>query len=281
MRPSSPPPTARGLVVRAWPWPPLRGRLWWGWRTCKSIQPASSTRQTREPVRSFLRLRSCGAWGAFCSTTRWGRTEGRAGLRRVMRRTDGMGATEKAAGRGCQGATERGNRFVDELTRRDVVAAAMMRLPGRTAWLLLGRDAGTEYGTGALDFYCKRGLMRKAETLSAAAAAMGVPLEHLKGQLDEYARVAAGGDVDPYGKRIFPHPPDPDQQLPLYLARVTPVVHYTMGGVAINERAEVLRAGPGGAPDGSGATIKGLYAAGEVSGGCVRGAVLFMWDSPK
>ncbi|GIL68819.1 hypothetical protein Vafri_22014 [Volvox africanus] len=176
-------------------------------------------------------------------------------------------APEKLRGVGGLLLDDQGNRFVDELARRDTVAGAMMRLPGRIAWLLLGRDAGTEYGTSALDFYCKRGLMRKVETLSAAATAMGVSLEHLKGQLDEYTRVAAGGNVDSYGKRVFPNPPDPDQQLPLYLARVTPVVHYTMGGVAINERAEVLRAGPGGAPDGSGATIKGLYAAGEVTGG--------------
>ncbi|GLC61935.1 hypothetical protein PLESTB_001821200 [Pleodorina starrii] len=182
-------------------------------------------------------------------------------------------APEKLRGVGGLLLDLEGSRFVDELARRDVVAGAMMGLPGRVGWMLLGRDAGTEYGAGALEFYCKRGLMVKAETLSAAAAAMGVPEARLRQQLSDYseraARLAAGEGypADPFGKRVFPHPPDPDQQLPLYLAQVTPVVHYTMGGVAINERAEVLMAGPGGGPDGSGAVIKGLYAAGEVSGG--------------
>ncbi|EFJ49944.1 hypothetical protein VOLCADRAFT_116982 [Volvox carteri f. nagariensis] len=179
-------------------------------------------------------------------------------------------APEKLRGVGALLLDSQANRFVDELARRDVVAAAMMQLPGRKAWLLLGRDAGAEYGTSALEFYCKRGLMRKAESLSEAAAAMSVAEDVLRGQLEAYVKAAtAGSDAagaggrDPYGKRVFPHPPDPDLQLPLYLAQVTPVVHYTMGGVAINERAEVLRAGPGGDPDGSGATVKGLYAAGE------------------
>lgn len=40
-----------------------------------------------------------------------------------------------------------------------------------------------------------------------------------------------------------------------------PQVHYTMGGVEINERAEVLRQG------GAGEIVRGLYAAGEASGG--------------
>ncbi len=46
----------------------------------------------------------------------------------------------------------------------------------------------------------------------------------------------------------------------LYVARVTPVVHYTMGGVEIDERARALS-------DATGQPIPGLYAAGEVSGG--------------
>ncbi len=45
------------------------------------------------------------------------------------------------------------------------------------------------------------------------------------------------------------------------IAMRMPQVHYTMGGVEINERAEVLRQG------GAGEVIRGLYAAGEASGG--------------
>jgi succinate dehydrogenase/fumarate reductase flavoprotein subunit len=40
---------------------------------------------------------------------------------------------------------------------------------------------------------------------------------------------------------------------------VTPVIHYTMGGLRINEKAQVIRA--------EGSVIEGLYAVGEVTGG--------------
>ncbi len=46
---------------------------------------------------------------------------------------------------------------------------------------------------------------------------------------------------------------------PYYAIHIKPAIHYTMGGVKINHLAEVLRE--------DGAAIKGLYAAGEVTGG--------------
>ncbi|WP_425250769.1 FAD-binding protein [Fusobacterium pseudoperiodonticum] len=48
-----------------------------------------------------------------------------------------------------------------------------------------------------------------------------------------------------------------------YAIEVSPAVHHTMGGVRINTNAEVL--GKNGRP------IKGLYAAGEITGG-IHGA---------
>ena len=44
-----------------------------------------------------------------------------------------------------------------------------------------------------------------------------------------------------------------------HVAMITPVIHYCMGGVAANERAEVLTE--------RNAVIKGLYVAGEAMGG--------------
>ena len=45
---------------------------------------------------------------------------------------------------------------------------------------------------------------------------------------------------------------------PFYVAFITPIIHYCMGGLEITPSAEVV--GPRG-------VIKGLYAAGEVMGG--------------
>ena len=46
---------------------------------------------------------------------------------------------------------------------------------------------------------------------------------------------------------------------PWYAAKKVPTVHHTMGGLRINERAQVL--------NNKGEVIPGLYAAGEVTGG--------------
>jgi FAD-dependent fumarate reductase len=47
---------------------------------------------------------------------------------------------------------------------------------------------------------------------------------------------------------------------PVYFAKITPAVHYTMGGIAIDSETHVLR-------EKDTSIIDGLYAAGEVSGG--------------
>lgn len=64
----------------------------------------------------------------------------------------------------------------------------------------------------------------QVESVVEAAAVMAVPDGHLREQLRAYAAAAAGGEMDSFGKRVFPHPPDPEQQLPMYVAQVTPVV---------------------------------------------------------
>merc|ERR1719411_652297 len=46
---------------------------------------------------------------------------------------------------------------------------------------------------------------------------------------------------------------------PFYVAIITPVIHYCMGGLEIDTRARVVKEG--------GVDIKGLYAAGELAGG--------------
>ena len=50
----------------------------------------------------------------------------------------------------------------------------------------------------------------------------------------------------------------------LWVARVAPVVHYTMGGIAVDADARALGAGDG---EGGGAPLRGVFAAGEAAGG--------------
>jgi fumarate reductase flavoprotein subunit len=51
----------------------------------------------------------------------------------------------------------------------------------------------------------------------------------------------------------------PLTQAPFYGVKVSPAIHYTMGGLKIDTKGHVLTSG--------GKIIQGLYAAGEVTGG--------------
>ncbi len=67
---------------------------------------------------------------------------------------------------------------------------------------------------------------------------------------------------DAFGKKVFPNAAfgsDPDSG-PFYVGTITPVLHYSMGGLRIDAKAHVLH-------EGTGAVVPRLFAAGEVTGG--------------
>lgn len=123
-----------------------------------------------------------------------------------------------------------GQHFTDELETRDKVSAAISQLPSRTALLLLDETAVETYGSAAIQFYVSRGLMRRFESRDGVA--------------EEYAW------ADQAGGRLGG---------PVWVGRVTPVLHYTMGGLKIAPDTRVCRRGQG--------YIRGLFAAGEVTAG--------------
>jgi succinate dehydrogenase/fumarate reductase flavoprotein subunit len=104
-----------------------------------------------------------------------------------------------------------------------------------------------------IDFYIWKGLMHKTTIDKLGESA----LESIK----EYSRLVNGSIEDVFGRRSFGHwtLSDANRESVVYVGRVTPAVHFTMGGILINERSEVL--------DVSGNSIGGLWAAGEVTGG--------------
>jgi L-lactate dehydrogenase (cytochrome) len=88
------------------------------------------------------------------------------------------------------------------------------------------------------------------------AREIGVPASRLQQTFDEY-NANAKANKDSFGKQFFRNTPYTLNDT-FHVSIVTPVVHYTMGGLHCNASAEVLsQAGP----------IPGLYAAGEVIGG--------------
>jgi flavocytochrome c len=161
-----------------------------------------------------------------------------------------------------------GRRFVNELAKRVVVTEAIFAhgksvgeqtddiMPPVAVYLLMNDAVADAFGRGVLGFYAKKGLIVEYSSAIVAASALGMDLEILRGTMENYCAGAAKG-VDEFGKTVFPVPAfDPEERL--YVATVTPAIHYTMGGIAIDEMSRVLR---GTEP------IPGLFAAGEVSGG--------------
>lgn len=165
-------------------------------------------------------------------------------------------APEKLRGVGGILLNSRAQRFVNELSTRDVISSAILKLPEQSAVLLLGSEAAASFGP-ALGFYVSKGLVKKFDDVNEAAKNLGVSSGELTAELTAYNRKVASNEEDEFGKSVFPCQIELDENM--YIARVVPVIHYTMGGARIDTEGRVL--GEDGQP------IIGLFGAGEVSGG--------------
>merc|ERR1712217_774618 len=172
-----------------------------------------------------------------------------------------------------------GNRFCNELGRRDYVTGMMWKNKGFIQgsctgfFLCLNSKASTE-----ITWHCKhykgRGLMKSYNNMGEFATEHGIPLANIEATFKDYNEIAAkqaadpengpyeayggGKSYDKWGKKFF-------HNLPLeandafHVGVVTPVIHYCMGGLKMNPGAEILGV--------SDEVIGGLYAAGEAMGG--------------
>jgi len=168
-------------------------------------------------------------------------------------------AAEALRGEGGLLLNSKGERFCDELGHRDYVSGEMFKttFPIR---LVLNSKASK-----VLDFhtrhYSGRGLMRKMSGAELAKE-IGCGEKHLQSVFQDYNAIAEGKKKDPYGKRFFHNLPF-DVNDTFHVALMHPVLHFTMGGIEINDKAQVLNK--------EGKPFDGLFAAGEVAGG-VHGA---------
>ncbi|KRY38523.1 Cleavage and polyadenylation specificity factor subunit 2 [Trichinella spiralis] len=178
-------------------------------------------------------------------------------------------AAEALRGSGALLLDHSGQRFANELGPRDYLTGRIESqckqskdVGRKTAYMLLNDEAVDLFGRPSFEFYWKKkNFFTKADNVEQLAKLLNVEAELVNATLKEYAEAADGARDDPFGKTVFPVIFDPGR--PIYVARITPVIHYTMGGLKIDIHSQVLR------EDGS--KISGLYAAGEVSGG-VHGA---------
>lgn len=158
-----------------------------------------------------------------------------------------------------------GNRFVNEGGRRDDMTKALFEQPDNFMWIIMDSDT---YPTGdeknnfneTANELVAAGRAYKADTLEELAAQIGVPAENLIAAVDDFNAHVASGEPDQFGRTLYSTPIDNG---PFYAAGRVPTVHHTMGGVRINQYAQVI--------DENGKVIPHLYAAGEVTGG-IHGA---------
>jgi flavocytochrome c len=150
---------------------------------------------------------------------------------------------------------ETGERFVNELADRKVRADAILNT-GRTCIGVVDA-AGAARGEDKLATCLKRGYVRKFDSLNELAEAYGIPGGRFLATVERFNRAFKDGK-DEMGKPLL-QDSGPIVNPPFFGVRIWPKVHYTMGGIRINPRAEVI--------DLTGRPIPRLFAAGEVTGG--------------
>ncbi|HBF75135.1 MAG TPA: flavocytochrome c, partial [Lactobacillus sp.] len=101
------------------------------------------------------------------------------------------------------------------------------------------------------------GLVHTGQSLDDLASQLGFDAETLKQTVSDWNTAVADQNDSAFGRTTGM---DRDiSTAPFFAIHIAPAVHYTMGGIAINHKTEVLNE--------DGQAIKGLYAAGEIVGG--------------
>jgi flavocytochrome c len=172
-----------------------------------------------------------------------------------------------------------GNRFANELGRRDYVTGMMWKNQG----VKLGNTTGfflclNGKSSKEIEWHCKhykgRGIMKSYANMGEFAKEYNIPLANIEATFKDYNTIAekqandaengpyeaygGGKSWDKWGKKFFHNLPL-DTSDNFHVAIVTPVIHYCMGGLKINTDSECLGAGD--------KVINGLYGAGEAAGG--------------
>jgi fumarate reductase flavoprotein subunit len=168
------------------------------------------------------------------------------------------------AGYGLIYVNQDGERFVNELGRRDEVSDAQVRRHNKPTWSILNRAifqklARTE---SAIQKGVESGRLLEAGSIADLAKKSGVPAAKLEETVLRHNDAVASGSDPLFHKSMSSQMLALDEG-PFYAIAQWPAIHFCMGGLKINARSNVL--------DIWGDEIPGLYAAGEVCGG-IHGA---------
>lgn len=169
----------------------------------------------------------------------------------------------------------KGKRFVNEMDTREHVSGVIMGLPPNpasesdqdsaealTQWdvqLLLDPGA-CDAASSHIGFYLWKGLLTKKKVKELDEAT--------RQTIREYSQVVQGRRGDELGRTTFGFwkltGGAEDEEQDVCIGQVTPITHFTMGGAAINDKAQIMVAGASGNEL---KPVQGLWAAGEITGG--------------
>ncbi|CCF60060.1 hypothetical protein KAFR_0I02810 [Kazachstania africana CBS 2517] len=155
-----------------------------------------------------------------------------------------------------------GKRFVNELDTRDNVTAAIQKFcpqDDNTALLVMNENVYSAYKNN-MDFYISKNLIRKM-SIKEFIGEFSIPIKSTE-LINDFVQYSSTTVADTHGRssKVNTFNIEIDENSPIYVGEITPVVHFTMGGVKINENSQVL-------DKNDNILARGLYAAGEVSGG--------------
>ena len=165
---------------------------------------------------------------------------------------------------------EKGKRFTNEGGRRDDISKSILNLKRNYFYILESGDGkdyvdinSPDYSSAdgfSFDYLKDNGYIIVADTLEELAENINVDIDNLKDTIEDFNKCVDNEKQDEFGRTLY----STKFTKGPYVATPREVsIHHTMGGLKINEKAEVL--------DTNGNVIKGLYAAGEVTGG-IHGA---------
>lgn len=176
------------------------------------------------------------------------------------------GSTSNVIGEGTNMyVNQEGKRFVNESSRRDVLAKAILKQTGSYCYVIstfqnsrMDSDYKNNYHLYLTDLIAS-GAVVQADTLEELAEKIGCPVDTFVETCTNFNKYVAESNDPECGRVVFPDNAALEMEGPFYACKRAPAVHHTMGGIKVNVKNQAL------AEDGS--VIPGLYAAGEVTGG--------------
>jgi len=170
---------------------------------------------------------------------------------------------ERIVGYGLMVDPATGKRFFKETGNRKERADAIIAIGHPVIIVGDAYAIGKQVVPKVLQKAMEVGAVKRFDSLEALAQAYQMPAKVFRDEVDRWNGFVTNRKDTDFDCKIFPDS-RPTVEGPFYAMRLWPRVHHTMGGLVVNAEAQVI--GFDMKP------VKGLYAAGEITGG-VHGAV--------